>query len=207
METRDQFPFHADGKALASTRERASGDLLIEGFAADFRGLDRQGENFAEGAFQRAIRAFLTRQATLAYHHRHELGIGKVLELREVPGRGLWMRARVDYQPESSPLHWIYNGVKKGTYSALSVGGFFRRRLTANGWRITDMDFTEVSVTPVPVHPGTSFAVVAGKALSSDRDPVAELRTLHDEVADLNVALRLDRLDREVAQLRRERGR
>ena len=33
------------------------------------------------------------------------------------------------------------------------------------------MDFTEISVTPVPVHPGTSFAVVAGKALEDIKIP------------------------------------
>jgi hypothetical protein len=37
--------------------------------------------------------------------------------------------------------------------------------------KITGVDFTEVSVTPVPIHPGTNFAVVAGKALSDLKVP------------------------------------
>ncbi|HST43481.1 MAG TPA: HK97 family phage prohead protease, partial [Conexibacter sp.] len=98
-ETLDRYRFYADGKALTTATELDSGDLIIEGWAAVFDGVDRQGENFAEGAFQRGIRTFLDRQASLNWHHRHEIGIGKVLELREVEGKGLWMRARVDYQP------------------------------------------------------------------------------------------------------------
>jgi hypothetical protein len=34
---------------------------------------------------------------------------------------------------------------------------------------------TEVSVTPVPVHPGTGFAVVAGKALENTPAPAPEV--------------------------------
>jgi phage head maturation protease len=94
-----------------------------------------------------------------------------VLDLEEVEGKGLYMKARVDFQPESSPLRYIYNAIKKGTYKGLSVGGYFRRKLTNAGWRIADMDFTEVSVTPVPKHSGTSFAVVAGKALADTETP------------------------------------
>lgn len=202
----NHYPFHADGKALTTTRETESGDLIIEGYAAVFDGIDRQDENFSEGAFRRAIRAFLNAQASLNYHHRHDLGIGKVLELREIPGKGLWMRARVDYQPESSPLRWIYNGIRKGTYNALSVGGFFRRKLTAAGWRIADMDFTEISVTPVPVHSGTSFAVVAGKALSSP-PPRAQLDWdgLRQDVELLHMKAALVQAERDVVAIARSR--
>lgn len=201
----NRIHFHADGKALTTTHETESGDLIIEGWAAVFDGIDRQGENFAEGAFSRGIRAFLGSQASLNYHHRHHLGIGKVLELREIAGRGLWMRARVDFQPESSPLRWIYNGIKKGTYTALSVGGFFRRTLTASGWRIADMDFTEISVTPVPVHSGTSFAVVAGKALGS---PAGRLDWdgLRQDVELLHMKAALVRAEHDLAAVVRARG-
>ena len=145
--------------------ENDEGDLIIEGWAASFDGLDRQGENFVEGAFERGIKAFLEGQAALCFHHKHDQPIGRVLDLREEEGKGLWMRARVDFQPESSPLRHIYNGIKKGTINALSVGGFFRRALVKGRKMITSMDFTEVSACAVPVHPKTKFAVVAGKAL------------------------------------------
>ena len=209
-ETTNHYRFHADGKALSSTRELDSGDLIIEGWAAVFDGIDRQGENFVEGAFQRGIRDFLGRQASLNFHHRHEYGIGRVLDLREVEGKGLWLRARVDFQPESSPLRFIYNGVKKGTYNALSVGGFFKRKLTPNGWRIADMDFTEVSVTPVPVHSGTNFAVVAGKALSDAAGGAPARLDVDGLLADvrlLDLKVQMAYAERGARELLRERGR
>lgn len=154
-----------DGTAEQTVTELENGDLLIKGYAAVWDGDDRQGENFMEGAFERGIKSFLGSQAALCFHHKHDHGIGKVLGLQE-DGKGLAIEARVDKQEPSSPLYYIYNGIKKGTYNGLSVGGFFKRKLTEAGQKISDMDFTEISVTPVPVHPGTSLSVVAGKALS-----------------------------------------
>lgn len=172
-----QYGFIPEGKSLddGSTAqvvtELEDGDLLIEGYAAVFQGVDREGENFVDGSFQRGCKAFLDGQAALTYHHSNAIGIGKVLELEEHPGKGLFMRARVDYQPESSPFFFAYNGIKKGTYNGLSAQGFFKRKLTENGWRIADTDLTRITVTPVPVHPGTHFGVVAGKALQDIEVP------------------------------------
>ncbi len=164
-----RWDFIPEGKALDEgtepvVTELENGDLLIRGYAAVWEGDDRQGENFMPGAFERGIKSFLNSQASLCFHHKHDHGIGRVLNLRE-DGKGLEIEARVDKQEPSSPLYYIYNGIKKGTYTGLSVGGFFKRKLTEAGRKIADMDFTEVSVTPVPVHPGTSLSVVAGKAL------------------------------------------
>lgn len=171
-----RYDFNIEGKAVEdgapqTITEDENGDLIIEGYAAVFEGDDRQGENFAPGAFQRGIKSFLGSTASLNFHHKHDHGIGKVLELEEEEGKGLRMKARVDFQPESSPLRYIYNGVKKGTYNGLSVGGFFKRAYMEGKRKIADMDFTEISVTPVPVHPGPSFAVVAGKALEDIQLP------------------------------------
>jgi HK97 family phage prohead protease len=186
----DYFAFRTDfvleGKALEdgtpaqTVTEEENGDLIIEGWAASFEGLDRQGENFVPGAFQRGIKSFLSGQSPLCFHHKYDMGIGSVLDLQEHPDKGLWMKARVDYQPEQSPLRHIYNAVKKGSYKGLSVGGFFKRALVEGRRMIADMDFTEVSVTPVAVHPKTKFAVVAGKALANDLD-------VPDSVGDVNL--------------------
>ena len=167
-----RYDFTLDAKALESGQtvvEDENGDLIIEGYAAVFEGVDRQGENFAEGAFARGIKSFIEGQSSLCYHHKHDKCLGKVLELNEEKGKGLKMKARVDGAIKTHPeLGTYYNQIKNGTLNALSVGGFFKRSLTGDGPKITDMDFTEISVTPVPVHSGTSFSVLAGKALASD---------------------------------------
>lgn len=181
-----------EGKAV---EELDDGDLLIEGTAAVYDGIDREGENFEKGAFERGIKSFLNGQAALCYHHKHDHLLGKVIELEEVEGKGLKFKARVDHQPETSPLRHLYNAVKKGSLRGVSVGGFFRRKLTEAGRKISDVDLTEISLTPVPVHNQTSFAVVAGKALegmdveSGDPTPEAEsmdqLTAAHDSLAKL----------------------
>jgi HK97 family phage prohead protease len=187
-----QFDFVLEGKALddgtkaPTVVEQENGDLIIEGWAASFEGLDRQGENFVPGAFERGIKAFLEGQSALCFHHKADMGIGSVLSLDEKP-EGLWMRARVDHQPESSPLRYIYNAVKKGSYKGLSVGGFFKRALVEGRRMIADLDMTEISITPVAQHPKTKFAVVAGKALTSDLtapDGVAVPPIEEDEIRD-----------------------
>lgn len=182
----DLFAFRIDfvpeGKAVADgptqvVTEAENGDLIIEGYAAVFEGMDRQNENFAEGAFQRGIKSFLKGQAGLCFHHKHDKLLGKVLELEEEEGKGLRMKARVDGAIRKHPeLGVYYEQIKNGSLNALSVGGFFKRALSAAGRKIVDMDFTEISVTPVPVHPGTNFAVVAGKALVSDVQEVDNVK-------------------------------
>lgn len=166
------FPFALEGKAVGDpiVEELEDGDLIIEGMAASFEGLDRQGENFVEGAFQRGIKSFLGGSAALCFHHKHDQVLGKVLDLQELPG-GLKMRARVDGAIKNHPtLGAIYSQIKRGTFKNLSVGGFFKRAVVNGRQMISDMDFSEISVTAVPVHTKPSFAVVAGKALESPGD-------------------------------------
>lgn len=171
----DFVPEAPEGKALVE--EQPNGDLIIEGYAAVFDGQDRQNENFIDGAFQQGIKSFLGGQASLCYHHKHDQLLGKVLDLREEEGKGLKMRARVDGAIAKHPvLGTYYEQIKNGSLNALSIGGFFRRKLTEAGQKIAKCDFTEISVTPVPVHPGTNFAVVAGKALR-------DMPTIPDEIA------------------------
>jgi hypothetical protein len=97
----DLFAFRHDfmleGKALdgasrqPSVTEQENGDLIIEGWAASFEGLDRQGENFVPGAFQRGIKSFLEGQSALCFHHKTDHGIGTVLTSK-LEAEGLWMR-------------------------------------------------------------------------------------------------------------------
>jgi HK97 family phage prohead protease len=173
----DQFAFEADigfvrdAKALPDDEyakysdQLGEGDLLIAGWGANFK-LDRENESFMPGSFERGLKTFLSGEATLAYHHKHDIALGRVLSAEQVEGKGVRIVARVDSQPESSPVRHLYEQVKKGTLNALSCGGFFKRKLTPEGWRISDVDLTEWSVTPVPAGRGCNFAVVAGKALA-----------------------------------------
>lgn len=185
------FRFDFEGKALDGQElvtELENGDLIIEGYAAVFDGTDREGENFTDGAFQHGIKAALERPSGLAlcYHHKMDRALGKVLSLEEEEGKGLRMRARVDGAIRQHPeLGTYYEQIKRGTLNALSVGGFFRRKLTENGPKISRCDFTEISVTPVPIHPGTNFAVVAGKALSDMELPRKPKKaTLESDIRD-----------------------
>ncbi len=49
------------------------------------------------------------------------------------------------------------------------------------------MDFSEISITPCPAHPGTRFGVVAGKALNDDWDDIP-LPNLDDVSRALDLA-------------------
>jgi HK97 family phage prohead protease len=161
-----RWDFMPEGKALTDgdtqlVSVQDNGDLIIEGYAAVWDGDDRQGENFAPGAFERGIKSFLEGQAALCYHHKHDKLLGRFLDLKE-DNKGLKFKARVDAAIQRHPeLGVYYEQIKNGSLRGMSVGGFFRR---LRG-KINNCDFTEISVTPVPVHPGTSLAVVAGKAL------------------------------------------
>lgn len=153
----------ADGPGIASEIE--DGDLIIEGWGLNFD-VDRQGEAFEDdGVLQKALDAFVAGEAALCYHHKHDHVLGKVLDARVVPGKGVHIRARVDGTLKESPMGHLYHQIRRGTLKALSFGGFFQRKVTPAGPRINDADFTELSVTAVPVGRGPSFAVVAGKAL------------------------------------------
>lgn len=193
-----QFPFALEAKALEDGTPGAlvevleDGDLIIEGWAAEFEGQDRTNENFMDGAFQRGIKSFMDGSASLCYHHKTADVLGKVLELQEVEGRGLRMRARVDGAIKDHPtLGPLYAQIKKGTLTGLSVGGYFKRKLTEAGRKISDMDFTEISITGVPTHTKPAFAVVAGKALN-DGEEIAVPEYDSGELASLDAAL--DRL-------------
>lgn len=171
-----RYDFALEGKAVGdqTVTVEENGDLTIEGYAAVFEGMDRENENFTDGAFQRGIKSFLEGQAGLCYHHKHDKLLGKVTHLSEEQGKGLKMTARVDGAIKTHPeLGTYYQQIKNGSLNALSVGGFFKRKLTEMGQKIVGCDFTEISVTPVPVHPGTRFSVVAGKALTADLEAPA----------------------------------
>jgi HK97 family phage prohead protease len=161
----DMDLFSLDGKAIAPV-ELSDGDLIIEGLCAVFAGEDRTQENFASGSLAKACKAFLAGSASLCYHHKTEKLLGRVLSLEEIPNLGVRLRARVDGAIRTHPeLKVIYEQIRSGSLSGLSIGGYFRRAMTKLGQRIVDLDITEISCTPVPCHAGTGFELVSGKSL------------------------------------------
>lgn len=183
----DLFAFAVGGKALEddSVSVEENGDLIISGYAAVWEGEDRQGENFMPGAFQRASKAFLEAGGPLCFHHKRDHVLGAVTSLEE-DAKGLKFQARVDGEIQKHPvLGTIYSQIKKKTLRGVSVGGFFKRAMVAGKQKIADMDFTEISVTGVPMHTGPSFDVVAGKALTGELvvpdAVVPEVDTIRDD--------------------------
>lgn len=178
-----QFPFQLAGKSLddgaraSVVTEQDNGDLLIDGMAAVFDGLDRQSEQFAPGSLAAGIKAFLAGGAPLCFHHKHDQVLGRVLEMEEVEGKGIRALARVDGAIKNHPvLGTIYEQIKNGSIASYSLGGFFKRAMTPNGPRIVHVDPTELSATAVPVMAnGTQFSVIAGKALENfNTDPIPD---------------------------------
>jgi HK97 family phage prohead protease len=190
------FVFDVDLKAANGDTaiELANGDLLIEGWGANYD-LDREDEAFEEGAFTKGLKKFLAGSAPLCYHHDYKTVIGKVVDAYPVSGKGMWVKAIVDHQPEGSPWRHIYDGIRRGRISAFSCGGIFKRRHTKAGPRIFEVDLLEWSATPVSIGRGTDFSVVAGKALNAPVEGKAEL-TEDEQAVETAVAEReLERED------------
>ncbi len=174
------------------------GDLLIEGVGLNFE-IDREDEAFEDSVFlQKSLDRFVSEGGPLCFHHKKDQVLGRVLSAQVIPGRGVSLKARVDHQPESSPLRVIYEQIKKGTIKHLSAGGSFKRRIASDGRpRIFDADFYEWSATATPVGRGTSFAVIGGKALSDVKMPVipevpGEIRSEDED----QIRWAIDELDR-----------
>jgi HK97 family phage prohead protease len=119
------------------------------------------------GSFTKAITEFMrSAHRPLLYHHSFKSVLGTVTNLVQ-DHIGVKLTAKVNHQPESSPLRWIYNALKNGTIKGLSAGGKFTRELKADGSaNIIDVDLIECSATATPVLASTELAVISeGKAL------------------------------------------
>lgn len=155
------YDFALDAKALDHTVDD-NGDLWIEGYASDF-GIDRQEEAFETGSFERGLKSYLERNPIMLYHHQYDKALGQFTDAR-VDQKGLWVKGRVDAPAAGSWAEDVFNKIRKGTIRSFSVGGLFKRRMTSAGPRIYDVDLGEISVTPFPVNPRTTFSVIAKKA-------------------------------------------
>lgn len=177
-----RLDFSLDGAAAIELDGKA---LRIEGYAAGFN-RDREGEAFLPGVFDKGLEKYFRRNPILCYHHHTDQALG-VVEEAKLDGKGLFVKARLDDPEPGTPLADVYNKVKSGTIKGFSVGGIFRRKMTPAGPRIHDADVAEISVTPVPMEPGSLFAL-AGKAFGYDSEEekaLAAITTLVDDLEEL----------------------
>lgn len=183
---KDSAPFHLDFALDSASRVELEGKALrIEGYAAGFN-RDREGEAFMPGVFDKGLEKYFERNPILCYHHHTDQALG-VVEEAKLDGKGLFVKARLDDPEPNTPLADVYNKVKSGTIKGFSVGGIFRRKMTPQGPRIHSADVAEISVTPVPMEPGSLFAL-AGKAFGNDSEQeraLSMLTSLVDELEEL----------------------
>ncbi len=145
----------------------ASGELLVRGYLTRWGELDREADRFMRGAFTRGIRQFMAgRHKPFVYHHSFKSVLGAVTELVE-DEVGVRLTAKVNHQPQSSPLRWAYEALKNGTIRGLSAGGRFFREYKADGTAdIVGVDLIECSATATPVLASTDLEIISeGKAL------------------------------------------
>jgi HK97 family phage prohead protease len=155
-------PFVLDvGLPTVKSLAEDDGDILIEGYAADFK-LDRQGEKFLAGAFDEAIEKAAQGKIPLLLEHSNDMPLGLVEELR-TDENGLWVRGRIAAKAVSDAWDGAKGKVeliRRGVMKGLSVRGHSWGRMSPEGPEIGHIDLAEISITPVPVQPGAVYAVV-----------------------------------------------
>lgn len=202
---RFNYDFLLDAKSDVQYHEAENGDLFIEGYASDF-GVDRQDEAFEPGAFDRGLKSFMDTNPILLYHHKYDSALGQIVDSR-LDQKGLWVKARVDAPATGSWAEDVFNKIKRGTIKAFSVGGIFKRRMTPQGPRIFDCDLGEISVTPFPVNPRTTFAVAAGKAFEDAAVPVKpDVPDAVREEDEEMVRLAIETLERVFSNVEKRKG-
>lgn len=175
------FDFALDSEAQIELEGKS---LRIEGYAAGFD-RDRENEAFERGVFDKGLEKYFKRNPILCYHHHTDQALG-VVEEAKLDGKGLYVKARLDDPEPNTPLADVYNKVKSGTIKGFSVGGIFKRRMTPRGPMIHTADVAEISVTPVPMEPGSLFEL-AGKAFGTDSDLDAAVAALAEFSTALDV--------------------
>lgn len=143
-----------------------NGDVYIEGWASTV-GADRAGDLIEPGAFDESIARFMASNPVLLHNHDLQKALGEVLNLESKP-EGLWMKARIDAPAAGSWAEDVVRKITRGTIKGLSVRGkMFRPNGSLaqsrfdGGGRVNRVDLYEISTTPLPVEPGSLFAVTA----------------------------------------------
>jgi hypothetical protein len=212
------IPFEWTPGGKATTTELERGDLLIQGWAIRFDEIDRESEAWdgTSEVLWRSVQRFVADRGPLAHHHDHRTaGIGRVIDAERVPGVGIRVKAIIGYQPPGSPWRHIYDAARRHFLPRFSFGGLFKRRLTEKGPVIEDADLLELSICGQSVGRGTTWELLAekaltapeGKALNAHGDvidlPMDDLALLRTRLEHIETAALLARLDRMNRNLRR----
>lgn len=175
--------FTLDAKSVVESAQ--DGKLRIEGYAATL-GMDRKDEAFLPGVFETGLDKYFRDNPVLLYHHQYDKALGVVEDVK-LDAKGLFVKAAIDDPAPGSWAEDVYNKIKSGTIKGFSIGGIFKRKMTPEGPRVHQADFAEISVTPLPLEPGSLFAL-AGKAFGNETEEekaIARLTELFDKLEGL----------------------
>lgn len=175
------FDFALDGKAVVDAT--AGNGLDIEGYAAGFSP-DRENEAFLPDSFKNGMDRFFRSNPILCYHHHYDQALGTVKDVK-LDGKGLFVKAHLDEPEPGTNAADIFRKVKSGTIKGFSVGGIFKKRMTPSGPRIHTVDIAEISITPLPMEPGSLFEVAGkafGGAMEAEQKQIDALSSLFDSL-------------------------
>lgn len=178
-----ELGFTLDGKAVVAPED--DGRLRIEGYAATL-GLDRKDEAFLPGVFETGLDKYFRENPILLYHHQADKPLGRVEDIK-LDNKGLFVKAVLDPPTEGTWSEDVYKKVASGTIKGFSIGGIFKRKMTPQGPRVHEADFAELSVTPLPLEPGSLFQL-AGKAFGDESEEEKALARLTDLFETLDLA-------------------
>lgn len=171
-----------DDGQVANVEFVASGDLyhvedpnnrrIVEGWCS-LGGVDWEDEEILSTALPQAVEVYARKNPVILWDHKREFPIGQLLEW-EVSERGLFVRFRIldasDFDdPDSEILkkcNEVWGLVRRGIVRGLSWNGRARKRHVwshdLRQWikQSVEILMSEITVTPVQVHPGAKITGV-----------------------------------------------
>ena len=138
-------------------------DRVIEGWA-NTNAVDRVNDVVDPEAFQKSIDTYKM-NPILRYNHKTGEVVGKVLELKIVPQKGLWIKAQVAKGTPEADKVWKL--ILQGALRAFSIYG----KIVSKGQKrlpdgkviqnVTEFDLQEIAVVDVPANQESIFTIVS----------------------------------------------
>jgi hypothetical protein len=154
----------APSNSITTITPLSSGSVLLSGWGAVFREVDRQGDRWTPEAFEGHADRFMQGDRPLRFHHRKDLPtIGTVDDLHiSSDGYGVRAHATLDYCEPTHPMRPVFEGVLRKVINSYSFGAFFTRQPLPDGTKnIIGAELTELSLTASPVGYSTWVRPVA----------------------------------------------